>query len=128
MSTINTTRSSSAPLRAECSNVSSNNMPFDLVHSTGQDLLPRRKGHNRTSRSLTRCPSSPTPHSHTKDNPAPESPYSYRIARGFFNVPQNYQHSRNCERGPPAYHPYPRRLESHFVDEITKAALFSSVI
>ena len=85
---------------------------FDLVHSTGQDLLPRRKGHNRTSRSLTRCPSSPTPHSHTKDSPAPESPYSYIIARGFLNVPQNYQHSRNCETGTPAYHPYPRRLES----------------
>ena len=34
---------------------------------TGQDLLPRGKGHNRTSRSLTRCPTSPTPHSHTKD-------------------------------------------------------------
>ena len=32
--------------------------------------------------------------------------------RGFFNVPQNYQHSRNCETGPPAYRPYPRRLES----------------
>ena len=30
----------------------------------------------------------------------------------FINVPQNYQHSRNCETGPPAYRPYPRRLVS----------------
>ena len=30
---------------------------------------------------------------------------------GFFNVPQNYQHSRNCETGPPVYRPYPRRLD-----------------
>ena len=43
---------------------------------------------------------------------APGSPYSFRIVRGFFYVPQNYQHSRNCETGPPAYRPYPRRLES----------------
>ena len=40
------------------------------------------------------------------------SPYSFRIVRGFFYVPQNYQHSRNCETGPPAYHSYSRRLES----------------
>ena len=39
---------------------------LDLVHFTGQDLLPRGKGHNRTPRSLTRCPISPTPQSHTK--------------------------------------------------------------
>ena len=41
---------------------------LDLVHSTGQDLLPRGKGHNRTSRSLTRCPASPIHHLHTKDS------------------------------------------------------------
>ena len=40
----------------------------DLVHSTGQDLLPRGKGHNRTPRSLTRCPTSPTPHLYAKDS------------------------------------------------------------
>ena len=34
MSTINTSRSSSVPLRAECSNVSSNNMPFPSHHGT----------------------------------------------------------------------------------------------
>ena len=41
---------------------------------------------------------------------APGSPYSFRIVRGFFYVPQNYQHSRNCETGPPVYRPSPRRL------------------
>ena len=41
-----------------------------------------------------------------------DHPTLIRIVRGFFNIPQNYQHSRNCETGPPAYHPYPRRLES----------------
>ena len=43
---------------------------------------------------------------------APGSPYTFRIVRGFFYVPKNYQHSRNCETGPPAYRPYPKRLES----------------
>ena len=53
------------------------------------------------------------PHSQTKDShsTAPGSPYSFRIVRGFFYVPPKYQHSRNCEMGPPAYRPYPRRLE-----------------
>ena len=41
-----------------------------------------------------------------------DHPTLIRIVRGFFNVPQNYQHSRNCETGPPVYGPYPRRLES----------------
>ena len=62
---------------------------------------------------------SPTPFMR-KTATAPGSPYSCRIARGFFNVPQNYQHSRKRETGPPAYRPYPRRP---FADEITKAAL-----
>ena len=43
---------------------------------------------------------------------APGSPYSFRIVRGFFYVPQNYQHSKNCETGPPAYRPYPSLLSS----------------
>ena len=46
---------------------------------------------------------------------APGSPYSFRIVRGFFYVPQNYQHSKNCETGPPAYRPSPRRLRQHFL-------------
>ena len=47
------------------------NRSFFLVHSTGQVLLPRGKGRNTTSKSLTRCLTSPTPpppHSHTKDS------------------------------------------------------------
>ena len=36
-------------------------------------------------------------------------PYSLRIVRGFFNVPQLF---KGCETGLPAYSPYPRRLES----------------
>ena len=86
---------------------------FFLVHFTGQDLLPRGKGHNRTPRSLTRCPTSPTPQFTYKRQPQHrDHPTLIRIVRGFFNVPQNYQHSRNCETGPPVYRPYPRRLES----------------
>ena len=37
-------------------------------------------------------------------------PYSLRIVRGFFNVPQLF--FKDCETGPPAYSHYPRRLES----------------
>ena len=59
------------------------------------------------------APTSPTPPFRIrKTATAPGSPYSFRIVRGFFYVPQNYQHSRNCETGPPAYRPYPRRLQS----------------
>ena len=36
-------------------------------------------------------------------------PYSLRIVCGFLNIPQLF---KGCERGPPAYSPYPRRLES----------------
>ena len=38
-------------------------------------------------------------------------PYSLRIVCGFFNVPQFFNNNV-CETGPPAYSPYPRRLES----------------
>ena len=58
------------------------------------------------------APPHPPPICIRKTATAPGSPYSFRIVRGFFYVPQNYQHSRNCETGPPAYRPYPRRLES----------------
>ena len=37
-------------------------------------------------------------------------PYSLRIVCGFFNVPQLIP-TRGCETGPPAYSPYPKRLE-----------------
>ena len=47
-------------------------MIYDLLHSTGQDLqLPRGKGHKRTSRSYTKVPHlthPPLPNSHTKDS------------------------------------------------------------
>ena len=38
-------------------------------------------------------------------------PYSLRIVCGFFNVPQLLA-NKGFETGPPAYSPYPRRLES----------------
>ena len=44
-----------------------------------------------------------------------DHPTLFRIVRGFFYVPQNYQHSRNCETGPPAYRPSPRGLRQHFL-------------
>ena len=37
-------------------------------------------------------------------------PYSLRIVCGFFNIPQLF-YDKGCETGPPAYGPYPRRLE-----------------
>ena len=36
-------------------------------------------------------------------------PYPLRIVCGFLNVPQLF---KDCETGPPAYSPYPKRLES----------------
>ena len=58
-------------------------------------------------------PTSPTPQFTYERQPQHrDHPTLIRIVRGFFNVPQNYQHSRNCETGPPVYRPYPRRLES----------------
>ena len=75
--------------------------------------LSRGKGHKRTSRSYSKVPHLTHPPIRIrKTATAPGSPYSFRIVRGFFYVPQNYQHSRNCETGPPTYRPYPRRLES----------------
>ena len=66
-------------------------------------------GHKRTSR----CPTSPThPFAYKRQPQHRDHPTLFRIVRGFFYVPQNYQHSRNCEMGPPAYCPYSRRLES----------------
>ena len=53
-------------------------LDLDLVHFTGLDLLPRGKGHNRTSRSLTRCPTSPTPIHIRKTATAPGSPLLFK--------------------------------------------------
>ena len=44
-----------------------------------------------------------------------DHPTLIRIVRGFFNVPQNYEHSRNCETWPPVYRPYPKRIESQTI-------------
>ena len=48
-----------------------------------------------------------------------DHPTLIRIVRGLFNVPQNYQHSRNCETGPPVYSPYSRRLEVLIRESLT---------
>ena len=105
---------------------------FDLLHSTGQDLqLPRGKGHRRISRFHTKMPHHSQPSIRIrKTATASGSPYSFRIVRGCFYVSQNYQHSRNCEKGPPAYRPYPRRLESLTICRwnLYKGSTFSSVI
>ena len=92
--------------------------------------LPREKGHKRTARSYSKVPHLTHPPIHIrKTATAPGSPYSFRIVRGFFYVPQNYQHSRNCETGPPTYRPYPRRLESLTICRwYYKGSTFSSVI
>ena len=84
---------------------------FYLLHSTGQNLqLPRGKGHKRTSRSHTKVPHlTHPPFTYERQPQHRDHPTLYE---GFFYVPQNYQHSRNCETGPPAYRPYVRRLES----------------
>ena len=52
------------------------------------------------------------PFTHERQPQHRDHPTLIRIVRGFFNVPQNYQHSRNCETGLPVYRPYPIRLES----------------
>ena len=92
--------------------------------------LPRGKGHKRTSRSYSKVPHLTHPPIRIrKTATAPGSPYSFRIVRGFFYVPQNYQHSRNFETGPPTYRPYPRRLESLTICRwYYKGSTFSSVI
>ena len=91
---------------------------------------PEGKGTRGLQGPIQRCPTSPTPPIRIrKTATAPGSPYSFRIVRGFFYVPQNYQHSRNCETGPPAYRPYPRRLESLTICRWNyKGSTFSSVI
>ena len=65
--------------------------------------LPKGKGHKRTSRSYMKVSHlTHPPIGIQKTATAPGSPYSFRIVCGFFYV-QNYQHSRNCGTGPPAY-------------------------
>ena len=78
---------------------------YDLLHFTGQDFTAaqRERAQEDFTHPLIRIRKTAT---------APGLPYSFRIVRGLFYVPQDYQHSRNCETGPPTYRPYPRRLES----------------
>ena len=74
-----------------------------LVHSAGQNLLPRRKGHKKTSMSHSKVPHlTHPPFTYERQPQHRDHPPLIRIVGGFFNVPQNYQHSRNCDTGPPA--------------------------
>ena len=88
-------------------------MIYDLLHFTGQDFTAAQR--ERAQEDFKVLFEGARPHLPPirirKTATAPGSPYSFRIVRGFFYVPQNYQHSRNCETGPPTYRPYPRRLE-----------------
>ena len=57
-----------------------------------------------------------------------DRPYSLRIECGFFNFPQLF-YNKGCETGPPAYSPYPRRLESLTICWCNyKGSTFCSVI
>ena len=89
--------------------------------------LPRGKGHKRTSRSYSKVPHLTHPPIRIrKAATAAGSPYSFRIVREFFYVPQNYQHSRNCETGPPTYRPYPRSDAEDFSDFKTRGKCFQT--
>ena len=106
-------------------------MIYDLLHSTGQDFTAaqRERAQEDFKVLFKGAPPHPPPIRIRKTATAPGSPYSFRIVRGFFYVPQNYQHSRNCETGPPTYRPYPRRLESLTICRwYYKGSTFSSVI
>ena len=87
-------------------------------YSTGQDLqLPTRKGHRRTSKSHTKVPHlTHPPFTYERQPQHRDHPTLFRIARGFFYVPQNYQHSRNCEtdiRSESRIHDFPRNSTVH---------------
>ena len=102
-----------------------------LLHFTGQDFTAaqRERAQEDFKVLFKGAPPHPPPNYIRNTATAPGSPYSFRIVRGFFYVPQNYQHSRNCETGPPTYRPYPRRLESLTTCRWNyKGSTFSSVI
>ena len=105
---------------------------YDLFHSTGHEFYscPEGKGTRGLQGPIQRCPTSPTlPFAYERQPQHRDHPTLFRIVRGFFYVPQNYQHSRNCETGPPTYRPYPRRLESLTICRwYYKGSTFSSVI
>ena len=83
---------------------------YDLLHFTGQDFTAAQRERAQEDFKVPHLTHPPI--RIRKTATAPGSPYSFRIVRGFFYVPQNYKHSRNCETGPPTYRPYPRRLDS----------------
>ena len=99
---------------SECNNIYLFN--FITFYWAGFYSYPEGKGTRELQGPIQRCPTSPTPPPPPirirKTATAPGSPYSFRIVRGFFYVPQNYKNSRNCETGPPTYRTYPRSLES----------------
>ena len=73
---------------------------MDLLHFTGQDFTAaqRERAQEDFKVLFKGAPPSPTsPIRIRKTATAPGSPYSFRIVRGFFYVPQNYHHSRNCD-------------------------------
>ena len=78
----------------------------------GRICCPEGKGTTGLQGPLQGAPPHPPPFTHKRQPQHRDHPTLIRIVRGFFNVPQNYQHSRSCETGPPVYRPYPRRLES----------------
>ena len=62
--------------------------PYDLLHSTGQDLqLPRGKGHKRTSKPYTKVPHLTHTSIHIRKTATTSgSPYSFQIVLGFIYV------------------------------------------
>ena len=61
---------------------------------------PEGKGSRGLQGPIRRCPTSPSPPSTDERQPQHRDyPTLFQIVRGFFYVPQNYQHSRNCETG-----------------------------
>ena len=69
---------------------------YDLLHFTGQDFTAaqRERAQEDFKVLFKGAPPHPPPIRIRRTATAPGSPYSFRIVRGFFYVPQNYQHSR----------------------------------
>ena len=70
---------------------------IDLLHFTGQDFTAaqRERAQEDFKVLFKGAPPHPPPHSHTKDSHT--NGIILLFSRGFFYVPHNYQHSRNCE-------------------------------
>ena len=93
------------------------NLRLDLVHFTvaqreraQQDLkVPYKVPH------LTHPPFTYERQPQHRDHPT-----LIRIVRGFFNVPQNYQHSRNCEKTRKFNHLQMKLQRRHFSPQLFK--------